>query len=123
MRQSRTLAVIVALSSALVAACAAPDTNIRTGQPTSTPAATMTPASTASDLDHLLGVTAGFKPSYKVLKIDDASTATASRKVVHVSLPKGTDQKAVESNLRSAAKEAYAKEKSGIEIFCKSPNL
>lgn len=118
MKQSRTLAVIVALSSALVAACAAPENSTRTGQPTSTPAATVTPANTATDLDRLLGVTAGFKPIYKMLKVEDASTATASRKVAHVSLPKGTDQQAVESNLRAAAKEAYEKDKpDALQVF------
>lgn len=118
MKQSRTLAVIVALSSTLVAACAAPENSTRTGQPTSTPAATTTPANTATDLDRLLGVTARFKPGYKVLKVEDASTATASRKVVQVSLPKGTDQQAVESNLRAVAKEAYEKDKpDALQVF------
>jgi hypothetical protein len=59
----------------------------------------------------VLGVTAGFKPVYKVLEVKDVSTAAASRKLVHVSLPKGLDQAAVESNLRHAAKEAYEKGK------------
>jgi hypothetical protein len=118
MKQSRNLAVIVALLSSLTAACAAPEISTRTGQPTSTPAATVTPANTATDLDHLLGVAVGFKPTYKVLRVEDASTATASRKVVQVSLPKGTDQQAVESNLRAAAKEAYEKDKpAALQIF------
>ncbi len=115
----KRMAVLVgACALWLLAGCAAPETTTRTGQPSSTPAATVTPANTATDLDRVLGVTAGFKPNYKVLKIEDASTATASRKVVHVSLPKGTDQQAVESNLRAAAKDAYEKDKpDALQVF------
>jgi hypothetical protein len=43
------------------------------------------------------------------LEIKDESSATASRKVINVSLPKGLDKAAIENNLKSAAKELYEK--------------
>ncbi len=46
---------------------------------------------------------------YRVLEIKDESSATASRKVINVSLPRGLDKAAIENSLRSAAKELYEK--------------
>lgn len=111
MRQSSILVITAILSLVLLAACNSPDSKTRTEQPPPTPSASPTPEKAAADLDRLLGLTAGFSPTYKVLKVEDVSTPTASRKVVHVSLPKGADQAAVEANLRQAAKEAYEKDK------------
>jgi hypothetical protein len=111
MRQSSILAIMAVLSIGVITACNAPDNKSRTEPPTSTPAASTPSANASTEIDRVLGITAGFKPTYKVLKVEDVSTATASRKVVHISLPKGTDQAAIEDNLRQAAKEAYEKDK------------
>lgn len=66
-------------------------------------------SNTPSGIDLALGIPAEFKPVYRVLEIKDESSATASRKVINVSLPKGLDKAAIENNLRSAAKELYEK--------------
>jgi hypothetical protein len=95
----------------LLTGCNAPDNKSLTEKLTPTPVASATPPNSAVELNRVLGITVGFKPTYKMLKVEDVSTATASRKAVHVSLPKGADQAAVEANLRQAAKEAYEKDK------------
>lgn len=104
-------AIVGGLWLASLLGCNAPEGVTQTGT-TPTPAVTApTPSDSNTEIDRVLGVTAGFKPVYKVLEVKDVSTAVASRKVIHVSLPKGMDQAAVESNLRHAAKEAYGKGK------------
>jgi hypothetical protein len=109
---------ISALWLALISAgCNVPENISRSEQPSSTPTASTTTPNAASDIDRVLGIPAGFKPVYKVLEVKDVSTATALRKVVHVSLPKGATKETIESNLRYAAKEQYEKEKpDAIEV-------
>jgi hypothetical protein len=101
----------------LLIGCNATENKTRIEPPTTNTAALSSPANSASELDRALGITDGFRPTYKVLKVEDVSTATASRKVVHVSLTKGMEQGTVESNLRYAAKEEYEKGKpDAIEV-------
>lgn len=109
---------ISALWLALISAgCNAPDNIPRSEQPASTPTISTASPTVASDIDRVLGIPAGFKPAYKVIEVRDASTATASRKVVHISLPIGASKETIESNLRYAAKEQYEREKpDAIEI-------
>lgn len=91
--------------------CNAPESVTRTRTPPTPMTSSPASSDSTTDIDHVLGVAAGFKPVYKVLEVKDVSTAAASRKVVHVSLPKGMEQAAIESNLRHAAKETYEKDK------------
>jgi hypothetical protein len=71
------------------------------------PGASTASPNTLSRIDLALGIPADFKPAYRVLDVKDESSATASRKVMNVSLPKGLDKAGIENNLRSAAKELY----------------
>src|SRR2546421_868971 len=112
MKQLTTLAMVGGLWLTLVLGCNVNENKSRSEQPASSPTASVASSNTVSDIDRVLGIPAGFKPVYKVLKVEDVSTGIASRKVVHVSLPKGTSNESVESNLRYAAKEQYEKEKS-----------
>jgi hypothetical protein len=105
------LVAVSALCLGLVLSCNSPDNKTRLEQPTLPPAYSSPPTNATAEIDRVLGIPAGFSPIYKVLKIEDVSTATASRKVVHVSVPKGVDRAAVEANLRQAAKDAYQKDK------------
>lgn len=69
------------------------------------------PSSAASEIDRALNIPAEFTAVYKVFGVRDVSTATASRKEVNISLPKGIDKVAIENNLKCVAKEVYEKEK------------
>lgn len=111
MRRIILSAIVGGLWLALLLGCNAPESVTRT-ETLPTPPTTSSPTpDPTTGIDRVIGVTAGFKPVYKVLEVKDVSTATSSRKVVHVSLPKGVKQAAIESNLRYAAKEAYEKGK------------
>lgn len=111
MNRIPSLAIVGGLWLVSLLGCNTPERGTRTGTPPSPTAASPAPPDSTAGIDRALGIASGFSPTYKVLKVEDVSTSTASRKVVHVSLPKGADQAAVESNLRAAAKEVYEKGK------------
>jgi hypothetical protein len=111
MRRIILSAIVGGLWLALLLGCNAPESVTRTETPPTPPTTSSPTPDPTTEIDRVLGVTARFKPVYKVLEVKDVSTATASRKVIHVSLPKGVEQAAIESNLRYAAKEAYEKGK------------
>jgi hypothetical protein len=118
MKQLTTLAIVSGLWLVLVLGCNVSENKSRSEPPTSSPAASTTSSNTVAEIDRVLGIPAGFSPIYKVLEMKDVSTATASRKVINLSLPKGTDKAAIENNLKYAAKELYEKEKpDAIEVF------
>lgn len=108
MRQLNSLLIASGLWLCLIVGCKTTDNRTRSEQPASSPAMA---SSTVSEIDRALSIPAGYKPVYKVLETKDVSTATATRKVMNVSLPNGLDKEAVSNNLRYAAKELYEKEK------------
>jgi len=105
------LAVVGGLWLLCILGCNFPESKSRSEQPASTPGASAGSSNTASRIDLALGISAEFKPVYKVLGIRDVSSTTASRKEINVSLPKGLDKEGIENNLRCAAKELYEEEK------------
>jgi hypothetical protein len=118
MKQLTTLAIVGGLWLILILGCNIPENKSRSEQPASSPAASTASSNNVSEIDRVLNLSTGFSPVYKVLEVKDVSTATASRKVINVSLPRGTDKIAIENNLKYAAKELYEKEKAdAIEVF------
>jgi len=114
---TRLLSIAALWITLISAGCNVSENISRSEQPASTPTASTAFANATPDIDLVLGIPAGFKPAYKVLEVKDVSTETASRKVVHVSLPKDASKETIESNLRYAAKEQYDKEKpDAIEV-------
>jgi hypothetical protein len=115
MRPLNSLLIVGGLWLCLIVACNVPEDRTRSEQPAPSPS---TASSAISEIDRALGISAGYKPVYKLLETKDVSTATATRKVMNVSLPKGLDKEAIGNNLRYAAKELYEKEKpDALEVY------
>lgn len=117
MKRLTTLAMISGLWLIWLLGCNAPENKNLSKPLMPAPSSSSASPNPTSEIDRVFDVPSVFKPIYKILKVEDVSTQTASRKVVNVSLPKGTNKKDVENNLRYAAKELYEKEKpDAIEV-------
>lgn len=72
-----------------------------------------------SEIDRILNIPENFKPTFKLLKVRDVSTDSATRFAIDVSLPENTSKEILENNLKFAAKDQYEKTKANaLQIFC-----
>lgn len=115
MKNITTFGIIGFLLLILTLGCQIPDKSTSSKQSENT----VNTSTTKSEIDRVLNIPENFKPTYKLLKVRDVSTDSATRFAVDVSLPKDTSKEVLENNLKFAVKAQYEKTKANaLQIFC-----